>query len=170
MCGRIILSQRQSEISGFLRATLFPERVLEPDYNLTPSKDLYIAVDKRGADAADARSLEIARWGLVPSWAKDSSIGNKLTNARSETVHEKPSFSAAYARRRCLVPVNGYYEWYASSQFNASGKPKKQPFCMEHPRGRDPDHRRPVRMVASHPQRSLAADLHPADSGCRAQP
>jgi len=135
MCGRIILSQSQSEISGFLKATLFPERLLETDYNLTPSKDLYILVDKRGEDGSVVRALEIARWGLVPSWAKDPSIGNKLTNARSETVHEKPSFREAFARRRCLVPVNGYYEWYVSSQLTAAGKPKKQPFCMEHPDG-----------------------------------
>lgn len=135
MCGRIILSQSQSEISGFLKATLFPERLLETDYNLTPSKDLYIVVDKRGEDGSVVRALEIARWGLVPSWAKDPSIGNKLTNARSETVHEKPSFREAFARRRCLVPVNGYYEWYVSSPLTAAGKPKKQPFCMEHPDG-----------------------------------
>ena len=79
MCGRVILSQAQSEIAGFLRATLFPEQSLDPDYNLTPSKDLYIAVDRRSDDQPVERALEIARWGLVPSWAKDPSIGNKLT-------------------------------------------------------------------------------------------
>jgi len=136
MCGRIILSQRQAEISDFLKTMLVSERLIEANYNLTPSQDVYIGVNRRAADGSTVRSLEVARWGLVPSWAKDPSIGGKLTNARSETVQEKPSFLEAYARRRCLVPVNGYYEWYVSPHETVSGKPKKQPFCMEDPQGR----------------------------------
>jgi putative SOS response-associated peptidase YedK len=58
-----------------------------------------------------ARQLRTVRWGLVPSWAKDASIGSRLINARSESVTEKPAFKAAAARRRCLVPADGYYEW-----------------------------------------------------------
>jgi putative SOS response-associated peptidase YedK len=61
----------------------------------------------------DVRELHVARWGLVPSWAKDVSIGARLINARVETAHEKPAFRRAFASRRCLVPADGYYEWQA---------------------------------------------------------
>ena len=62
-------------------------------------------------DAAGRRVLTLQRRGLVPSWARDRAIGNRLINARSETVHEKPAFRAAFRRRRCLVPANGWFEW-----------------------------------------------------------
>ncbi|MFA7324798.1 MAG: SOS response-associated peptidase [Candidatus Nanopelagicales bacterium] len=136
MCGRIVLAKDPIENAGFFQLSLFPERILEPDYNLAPSKEVYIIVDKRAEDGTHQRALEIARWGLVPSWAKDPAIGNRLTNARSETVSEKPSFREAFARRRCLVPVDGYYEWYASAQETAPGRPRKQPFYLHDPQER----------------------------------
>ena len=72
------------------------------------------------------------RWGLVPFWAKDPSIGNRMINARMETVTEKPAFRRAFAKRRCLLPADGYYEWYATEQRTKAGKPLKQPFYI-HP-------------------------------------
>ena len=72
------------------------------------------------------------RWGLVPFWAKDPSIGNRMINARMETVAEKPAYRQAFARRRCLLPADGFYEWYPTEERTASGKPKKQPFYI-HP-------------------------------------
>ena len=72
------------------------------------------------------------RWGLVPFWAKDPSIGNRMINARMETVTEKPAFRRAFAKRRCLLPADGYYEWYATEQQTKAGKPLKQPFYI-HP-------------------------------------
>ena len=71
------------------------------------------------------------RWGLVPSWAKDPSIGSRLINARMETVAEKPAFRRAFARRRCLLPADGYYEWYPGRR-TGPGRPAKQPFFI-HP-------------------------------------
>jgi putative SOS response-associated peptidase YedK len=86
-----------------------------------PSKD---------SDEPAQRQLRTLRWGLVPSWAKDPSIGNRMINARMETVAEKPSFRRAFASRRCLLPADGYYEWYPTQQLTKSGKPAKQPFFI----------------------------------------
>ena len=77
-----------------------------------------------------ARELRVVRWGLVPSWAKDISIGSRMINARAETVSEKPAFRAAFARRRCLLPADGYYEWQQPPP--GSGGPK-QPYFICRP-------------------------------------
>jgi putative SOS response-associated peptidase YedK len=72
----------------------------------------------------------VLTWGLVPSWAKDPAIGNRMINARMETVAEKPAFRRAFAARRCLLPADGYFEWYPTSQLTQKGKPRKQPFFI----------------------------------------
>ena len=82
--------------------------------------------DESGAAGQVARELRVVRWGLVPSWAKDISIGSRLINARAETVAEKPAFRRAFERRRCLLPADGYFEW----QVPASGSGPKQPFYI----------------------------------------
>lgn len=76
-------------------------------------------------------------WGLVPSWAKDPKIGSRLINARAETVADKPAFRAAFARRRLIVPISGFYEWFPTQQLGRAGKPIKQPFYL-HPAGHGP--------------------------------
>lgn len=76
-------------------------------YNIAPTQD--IAAVRNSAD--DGRELALLRWGLVPFWAKDPSIGNRMINARAETVAEKPAFRAAYRHRRCIVLADGFYEW-----------------------------------------------------------
>jgi putative SOS response-associated peptidase YedK len=86
--------------------------------------------DGQQAGGAVERQLRTVRWGLVPFWAKDLSIGNRLINARVETVHEKPAFRRAFASRRCLLPADGYYEWYPTEQRTSAGKPLKQPFFI----------------------------------------
>jgi putative SOS response-associated peptidase YedK len=92
---------------------------------------VYVVVDGRVDDAL-TRTLEVARWGLVPSWAKDPSIGSRMVNARAETVAEKPAFRRAFAKRRCLLPADGYYEWYQPEDgpTGARGRPLKQPFFI----------------------------------------
>ncbi|WP_433913743.1 SOS response-associated peptidase [Brevibacterium litoralis] len=82
-----------------------------PRYNVPPGAPLPIVVDRPGEDGALVRRMETARWGLVPGWAKDEKIGFRAFNARSETAAEKPMFRKAFAERRCVVPVTGYYEW-----------------------------------------------------------
>ena len=92
---------------------------LEPRYNIAPTQPVAaIRSDKQGL-----RSLDMLRWGLVPGWAKDLSIGNRLINARAETVAEKPAFRQAFTRRRCIILASGFYEWGQTSA-------GKSPFFM----------------------------------------
>lgn len=102
MCGRYALHATPEVIA--LQFGLAGAPQLKPRYNITPGTDLLVV-----GPAGAARK----RWGLVPAWAKDPSIGNRLANARAETVAEKPSFRQAFRRARCLVPASGYYEWQA---------------------------------------------------------
>jgi len=104
------------------------------DYNVAPTKLAPIVVG-RTDEGAFHRELVTAKWGLVPSWAKDPSIGNRMINARSETVAQKPSFRSAFAKRRALVPVDGYYEWYQPVGAPGQKPPPKQPFFIGSPDG-----------------------------------
>lgn len=79
---------------------------LNPRYNIAPTQDIPVILNVR-----DQKVLATFRWGLIPSWAKDSTIGNKLINARAETVDTKPSFRYSFKSRRCLIPADGFYEW-----------------------------------------------------------
>ncbi|MFD0774189.1 SOS response-associated peptidase [Streptomonospora algeriensis] len=95
-----------------------PLEELAPDYNVAPGKTVYAVLGTPPGDAAadgggyrGPRALGTMRWGLVPSWAKDPSVGYKMINARSETVADKPAYRSAFARRRCLIPADAYYEW-----------------------------------------------------------
>jgi putative SOS response-associated peptidase YedK len=102
MCGRYALHASPEVIA--LQFGLQSAPPLAARYNITPGTPVLV-VEPRGA--------MLKRWGLVPAWAKDPSIGNRLANARAETVAGKPSFRQAFRRGRCLVPANGYYEWQA---------------------------------------------------------
>jgi putative SOS response-associated peptidase YedK len=105
MCGRFTLHlppEHLAEIFGLLEIPTFPAR-----YNIAPTQQ--VAAIRSAADGR--RLLDFLIWGLIPSWAKDRSIGQKMINARAETVHEKPAFRHAIRYRRCLVPASGFYEW-----------------------------------------------------------
>jgi putative SOS response-associated peptidase YedK len=103
MCGRYRLSAVE-RIEGHFEAEQTAE--LRPRYNIAPSQPVPIV---RQED--DRRRISLVRWGLVPSWAKDVSIGYKLINARSETVLQKPAFRGCFPKRRCLIQADGFYEW-----------------------------------------------------------
>jgi len=131
MCGRYAASRDPAVIVAEFEVQEGPERILPADYNVAPTKDIYVIRDRAESDGTRfTREMLIARWGLIPTWAKDPSIGARMNNARMETAAEKPAFRQAYAKRRCLIPAEGYYEWYTSEQLNAKGKPVKQPFFI----------------------------------------
>lgn len=108
MCGRVVCYSSLEEMGAALGATpdAIAQQVFHPSYNIPPSQPLPM-VFQSGGD----RHLTLARWGLLPHWAKDESLAFKTFNARAETVREKASFKNAFKSRRCLIPVNGYYEW-----------------------------------------------------------
>ena len=105
MCGRFTNRFSWKELHERLDLVGTPLN-LRPRYNIAPSQDVAVA-----RAAPDGRTLTMLRWGLIPAWAKDSAIGHKLINARSETAAEKPSFRSAFRDRRCLIPADGFYEW-----------------------------------------------------------
>lgn len=106
MCGRYSLTTPVSALQDLFNFSA-PLPNLEPHYNIAPTQG--VVVVRRDSDGA--RILDAVRWGFVPSWSKDGPGGKPLINARSESVHEKPSFQTAFKRRRCLVPADGFFEW-----------------------------------------------------------
>ena len=119
MCGRYTLSTPPGIVKQHFRLSEIPGD-LKPRYNISPSQR--VAVVANGAE----RRLEWLRWGLIPSWAKDETIGSRMINARAETADTKPSFRSAMKRRRCLVPASGFYEWE-----KVPGSTRKQPHYMK---------------------------------------
>ena len=106
MCGRYTLSTPVEKLAGeFDISGPLPD--LPPSYNVAPSQEVAAIVASGGGE----RRLELLRWGLIPAWADDSSIGSRMINARSETAAEKSSFRKAFKERRCLIPADGFYEW-----------------------------------------------------------
>lgn len=106
MCGRFTLTIDPAELQEKYGNTEFPQK-FAPRFNIAPSQPV-LAIPNDGQNKAD-----FFVWGLIPSWAKDPSIGNRLINARGETLAEKPSFRGGYKYKRCLVLADGFYEWKA---------------------------------------------------------
>jgi putative SOS response-associated peptidase YedK len=142
MCGRFVSTSRPDELARYFDAEVSAERLLpgggptgEPsdgtggdppgtapwaNYNVAPTSQVLVVVG-----GARGRRIDRFRWGLVPSWAKDPSVGSRMINARAETVAEKPAFRAAYRKRRCIVPADGFYEWQV-----VPGRRTKQPMYV----------------------------------------
>ncbi len=104
MCGRFSLSVTGEQVAEQFELSIIP--ALKPRYNIAPTQNA--AVVRQGASG---RELAMVCWGLIPSWAKDPSIGARMINARAESIAEKPSFRAAFKQRRCLVIADGFFEW-----------------------------------------------------------
>jgi putative SOS response-associated peptidase YedK len=129
VCGRFTTTRSAEDLTSAFDALNGIDHLLEPDYNVAPTDPVPAVRIARhtpdGAAAAPHRQLTEFRWGLVPSWAGDRSGAARMINARAETLADKPAYRAAFERRRCLVPADGWYEW----RRNEHG-PGKQPYYL----------------------------------------
>lgn len=156
MCGRYASFRQAQDLAdafaraGYIQDVLFAggTAAWPESYNVAPTQDIRIIVDRPLTSAArqesfvlasgapadlsmisdePVRQVRRARWGLVPSWAKDTSIGARMINARAETIAEKPAFKRALASRRCIIPADGYFEWHKGE---GEGKAPKTPYFI----------------------------------------
>jgi putative SOS response-associated peptidase YedK len=120
MCGRFARYSLSRELERYFNA--HPSTFeIQPNYNVAPTQEIPVIVLQE-----DERHIKKRHWGLVPFWAKDISIGSRMINARVETVTSKPAFRAAFKQRRCLIPANGFYEWFGKAG-------NKQPYYFHLP-------------------------------------
>ena len=118
MCGRFATSKSLDLLEEEFSLVDVPARELPPNWNTAPTQEVYVMTE--------GPKIEIMRWGLIPTWAKSDFVSAHTINARSESVHEKPSFRQAFKSRRCFIPADGYYEWATElGRF-----PSKQPFFI----------------------------------------
>ena len=120
MCGRFVSSSTPEEIGQYFDAEVVEEAALAPSWNVAPTDDVHVVLEDGGA-----RRVAPHHWGLVPFWAKAPSIGSKMINARSEGLAEKGAFKHAFRKRRCIIPVDGFYEWQ-----KVPGQKAKQPYFI----------------------------------------
>lgn len=129
MCGRFVVASDGADLVGVLRVDVESDDLPTPSYNIAPTSTVAIVLDSAKTEPP-TRRLEPARWGLIPAWAKDTKIGARAFNARSEELEDKPMFRKALEKRRAIVPASGYYEWKTTEA-------GKIPHYI-HPRGADP--------------------------------
>src|SRR3954453_982570 len=137
MCGRYATVRARQELLDEFRievdetVTEDGKDLLRPDYNVAPTRLVPAVIQRAPKDGPDesVRLLRMVRWGLVPSWAKDLSIGSRMINARGEAANEKPAFRKAGAQRRCRLPADGYFEWYPG-EAEPGRKAAKQPYFL----------------------------------------
>jgi len=119
MCGRFVAASPPDEIARYFDAEA-PEAALEPNYNVAPTNDVYAVLED-----GHVRKVEALHWGLVPRWAKSLSAGNKMINARAETVATKNAYRHAFKKKRCIIPADGFFEWKV-----VPGQKAKQPYFI----------------------------------------
>ncbi|MEV4162270.1 SOS response-associated peptidase [Nonomuraea dietziae] len=159
MCGRYASARKKHELleEFEVEQDASPDEELQPDYNVAPTKQVYAVLSRVPKEAERAvRQLRVMRWGLVPVWAKDPSIGSRMINARLETVAEKPAFKRAFASRRCLLPADGYFEWMPVEPERRSSAGESEARANEGRSGRD---RR------SEKKKKQPFYIHPEDDG-----
>ena len=130
MCGRYVqVSSPTLLAEQFDVDEIAIDETPEANYNVAPRSEVLTIVQRESAEPDEElparRVLEQMRWGLVPSWAKDPKVGDRLINARAESVAEKPAFQTAFLKRRCILPADGFYEWQA-----VPGRQQKQPMFV----------------------------------------
>jgi putative SOS response-associated peptidase YedK len=120
MCGRFVSASDPEQIAAYFD-TAPPETELGPSFNVAPTTDVYAIVE--GPDGT--RQLQVFHWGLIPVWAKDVKIGQKMINARAETLASKGAYKADFRKHRCLIPMDGFYEWH-----KVADRKTKQPYFV----------------------------------------
>lgn len=127
MCGRYVLYGPPSRLAERFGLAGCPD--FAPRWNIPPQAEVPVIRWRPGV----GRVVQLARWGLIPSWAKDPAIGARLNNARAEGIADKPAFRTSFVRHRCVLPANGFYEWQAIA---GGGRTRKQPYYIR-PRADD---------------------------------
>ena len=134
MCGRYASSRKPEDLVGLFDAVAWdPTETLAQNWNIGPTDPVYAVLERAPKGEGEVvRQLRALRWGLVPSWAKSPGSGVKMINARAETAHEKPAYRRSLAARRCLLPADGYYEWFTPEVPPGTPKSriKKQPYFI----------------------------------------
>jgi len=128
MCGRFVSSSSPEKIAEYFGATVNAESLGE-NFNVAPTNDIYGVV--AGLDGEPV--LRVFHWGLIPVWAKEAKVGQKMINARSETVAEKPAYKGVFKKTRCIIPMDGFYEWapgLPDGPVTKAGKPMKRPMFI----------------------------------------
>ena len=120
MCGRFVSSSPPDELAKYFDVEAVADSAFEPNYNVAPSLDVFVVLETGGL-----RRLDLFHWGLVPFWAKDPTAGNKMINARAESVAVNNAYKRAFTKRRCLIPADGFYEWK-----KVPGQKAKQPYFI----------------------------------------
>ena len=137
MCGRFVTASSPALIADRFAVDEVDDTVSpdpEPDYNVSPRRNVLVVREQARDEGEPQRVLSRLRWGLVPSWAKELKIGDRMINARAETVASKPAYRRAFANKRCLIPADGFYEWKApeigGGATGGEKKPRKQPYFI----------------------------------------
>ncbi len=161
MCGRFAFYSPSEAVAALFGVAQSID--VKPRYNIAPTQ--YIAAIRR--DENQSPELTMLRWGLVPFWAKDPSIGNRMINARSETVAEKPSFRNAYRKRRCLILADGFYEWHREGDIKipyfislADGTPFAFAGLWEHWDSKDSDESLQTTTIVTAAANDFLAQVH----------
>ncbi|SOE09034.1 SOS response associated peptidase (SRAP) [Streptomyces sp. 2323.1] len=131
MCGRFVSIRSPQDLASVFDVTCWDsDGALDPSWNVAPTDDVWSVLERVECETGEiTRQLRALCWGLVPSWAKSLNTGAKMINARAETVAEKPAYRRAFAKRRCLLPADGFYEWQNVAA-TKTAKARKQPYFI----------------------------------------
>ncbi len=129
MCGRFVAASSPTLLADRFHVDEVRDDTNTPDYNVAPRTDILVVRD-RADDETTTRVLSRLRWGLVPSWADDPTIGDRMINARAETVATKSAYKRSFTKRRCLIPADGFYEWRRVPPEPGRSRPRKEPMFI----------------------------------------
>jgi putative SOS response-associated peptidase YedK len=129
MCGRFVVASSPTLLADRFHVDEVHDDTSTPDYNVAPRTDVLVVRDRAREDTT-TRVLSRLRWGLVPSWAKDPSIGDRMINARAETVATKSAYQRSFTKRRCIIPADGFYEWRRLEREPGASRARKEPMFI----------------------------------------